>query len=299
MRNLNCSLTSFAFVSFVTFLVAFSCTNPPPIWSAEANTSETLDMAMAKAAALCQPLVVLVAEAGQSRTDDAALSLFDSLKRNQRTQNLVTYSLNLGISRNRAIAARFHPIRTPLLVSLSQKGVIICRDEKHLSRELMLKRMDEAFQKGPVLDAQLIALQGAVLTNTNCISAEAELADFLLAHRNALEAVPHLEPVAHCETCEDAQRVRAWVALARAHLWIGEPEKARAEAQKLIAALGARLPEARAGAKLILGIHDANLNRPALARQEFEESIRHAPASPYAKEAAEMLTDLRKGWTTK
>jgi tetratricopeptide (TPR) repeat protein len=168
-----------------------------------------------------------------------------------------------------------------------------------LDKALVLRRIAESFRDGPALDAQLAALRRGAETNPDRCAALVELADFLLAHRNALEAIPDLAAVAHNETCADPQRVKAWVALARAHLWVGEPEKARVEAENLIASLGAHLPEARAGGKLILGIQDANLKRPALARQDFKEAMVLAPGTPYAKEAADMIEDLRKGWTMK
>ena len=297
MRDSNRRLTCLVCAG-LTVVLAVSGTNAARA-STDANAPKILDQAMAQAAALCEPLAVLVVELGQSRADEVALSRFESSEAKQRAGKLVTYVLDLAISRNRASAARFHPIETPLLVCLSAKGVIISRDEKPLSKKLLLRRIDEAFEKGPGLDGQLVALQQRAGADPNPSAARLELADFLLAHGNALEAIPQLAAVAHCEPCGDAQRVRAWVALGRAHLWIGEPEKARVEAENLIAELGIRLPEARAGGQLVLGIHDANLNRPALARQEFEEAMRLAPETSYAKEAGEMLRDLRKGWVSK
>jgi len=263
------------------------------------NAAETLDAAMTQASSQHKPLMVLVAESGRSRADDTALHLIESSKTGQSPRGLASCVLDLGLSRNRAIAARFHPVQTPLLVCLSSRGVIISRDTKPLSKRLILEWADEAVQKGPELDAQLLALQQELQTSSNSVAALFALSDFLLARGNALEAIPPLAMLAHRETVDDGRRVQAWVALARAHLWIGEPEKARAEATSLIATLGPRLAEARAGGKLILGIHDANLNRPAQARREFEEAIAQAPDTAYAKEAAKMIEDLRKGWTAK
>lgn len=275
--------------------VASPAQTPPQ----EGTAPKTLDAALAQAAARHTPLLLLVAESGQSHADDAALSLVQSSAVRRRTDSLTVLILDLGVSRNRAVAARFHPIRTPLLLCLSPGGVVISRDEQRLSKKLVLQRTDEALREAPSLDARLAALKSGLKTNGDQVAGQLQLANFLLDHGNAQEAIPYFSTVAHNTADAEALRVRAWVALARAHLWIGEPEKAREEARDLAASLGSRMPEARAGAELILGIHDANLKRPALARQEFEEAIAAAPASSYAKEAVQLMQELRKGWTIK
>ena len=87
-------------------------------------------------------------------------------------------------------------------------------------------------------------------------------------------------------------RVQAWVALARAHLWIAEPEKGRHAAKDLIAVLGPKTPEALAGGDLVLGLQDTNGKRTSLARAEFEAAVSAAPNSIFAQQAAEALAQL-------
>jgi len=98
--------------------------------------------------------------------------------------------------------------------------------------------------------------------------------------------------VARSESANPARRIRAWVELARAHLWIAEPEKGRHEAEDLIAVLGPKAAEARAGGNLVLGLQDANAKRFAVARRELEAAIAAAPESDYAKQAAEAIAKL-------
>jgi hypothetical protein len=117
------------------------------------------------------------------------------------------------------------------------------------------------------------------------------LADFLLSHQNPREAIPHLAN-ARSESANPDQRVRAWVELARAHLWIAEPEKGRHEANDLIAVLGPKIAEAQAGGNLVLGLQDANAKRFALARRELEAAVAASPESEYGKQAAEALAKL-------
>jgi hypothetical protein len=89
-------------------------------------------------------------------------------------------------------------------------------------------------------------------------------------------------------------RIDAWVSLCRAHLWIGEPEKARHEAKDLIATIGPTSPEAIAGGNLVLGLQDITAKRYALAHDEFEAAIAAAPRSTYADTAANELAHLPK-----
>jgi hypothetical protein len=202
--------------------------------------------------------------------------------------------LDLNVSRNRATAARFHIVDTPLLICLSPKGLIVSRDEKSLTKDLVLKRVEEVGPKAVELDAKLAALKETVVNNASDANAQLALADFLRERQNMREAIPHLAVVAHAETADTALRIRAWVDLARAHLWIAEGEKARHEAQDLIAVLGPKHPEARAGAQLILALQDARAKRTTLAQQGFQAVVAAAPASVYAKEAAEELAKLPK-----
>lgn len=249
-------------------------------------------MGNVRAAESSLPRLVLVAESGQSRADDAAISIVQSPEAKAKGGQAAIEVLDLGVSRNRAVAARYHVLETPLLLSLSAKGMIISRDEKHVTMNLVLKRIEEAKRAGPELDAKLWTLQAAA--EKGSVTAQLELTDFLLAHQNDLEAIPVLEEIAHEPANDAAVRLRAWVELGKAHLWIAEVEKARHEADDLITTLGATVPEARAGGNLIHGLLDARGKRVALARKEFEEAVASAPKSVYGREASEALKKLPK-----
>jgi hypothetical protein len=171
-------------------------------------------------------------------------------------------------------------------------GLIVTRDETAITKALVLSRVGEIGEHGRELDAKLALLDAAVAKNANDTAAQWELAEFLLARRNAREAVSHLEAVARDEKAGTTLRVRAWVELARAHSWIAEPEKGRHEANDLIAILGPKTPDALAGGNLVLGLQDANAKRAALARREFQAAIAAAPESVYAKQAAVALAKL-------
>ena len=257
--------------------------------------SDTLDAAYARASGSHLPLVLLVAEPGATRADDNAWAMLRNSELRKTTNQVLASRLDMSISRNRAQLARFHVIRTPLLLCLSPQGILVSRDVPPITEKLISTRIKELVRRAPELDAKFASLEQAVGRDTNNAAARSALADFLLGQQNALEAIPHLEVIAHSATNPVNQRTRAWIELARAHLWVGEPEKASQEAQSLDAALGARDPQARAGSKLILGIHDTNLKRPDQARQEFQAAIDLAPGSPYAREAAQLLEELRKG----
>jgi hypothetical protein len=247
-----------------------------------------LDAEIARASSLRQPVLVLVIESGLSRADDRARALFETAPVN----GIVPVLLDISNSRNRATATRFHLTKTPLLLSLSPMGLIVTRDEKPLSKELLRNRIADVEQKSPALDAKLTSLRQAAVTQQINPPAELALADFLLAHQNAREAIFHLSMLASFKDNDPARRIRAWVELARAHLWIAEPEKGRHEANDLIATLGPKFPEARSGGNLVLGMQDTNGKRFSVARQEFEAAIAAAPDSEYAKQAAEALAKL-------
>ena len=200
--------------------------------------------------------------------------------------------IDLSISRNRATVAQFHLTDTPLLLGLSPRGLIVTRDQGPLTHELVLKRLSQVAEKSQELDAKLGALESALAENGNDAAAQLELADFLFAQQNAREAIPYFEAVARSESAHPAHRVRAWVELGRAHLWIAEPEKGRHEARDLIAVLGPTTPLARAGGNLVLGTQDANANRPTLARTELRAAIAAAPESDYARQAREILAKI-------
>lgn len=239
------------------------------------------------------PMMVLVAESGNSHADDAAIKLINSPAIRAKKGEMATEVLDLAVSRNRAAAARYHVVKTPLLLCLSSGGVIISRDEKGITKKLVLKRIEEAERQGPEMDAKLAGLQEAADNEKGCAVAQFRLADFLVSHQNAFEAIPVLGKIAHTATNPPIVRVRAWVTLAREHLWIAEVEKARHEADDLMAALGAVTPEANAGGNLIHGLQDAKGKRVALARKEFDEAIAAAPESVYGKEASAELAKLK------
>jgi hypothetical protein len=253
-----------------------------------------LDAEIARASEDKRPLLVLVTELGKSGADDDAHAILESSHLKNKTQSVGYVLLDLNVSRNRATAARFHVIDTPLLVCLSPKGVIVSRDEKSLTKDLVLKRIEELGPKAVELDAKLATLRETVVNNSSDFKAQLALADFLRERQNLREAIPHLAAVAHAETAETALRIRAWVDLASAHLWVAEGEKCRHEAEDLIAVLGAKNPEAQAGGKLCLALQDLRGKRTALARQGFLAAIAAAPGSDYAKEASEELARLPK-----
>lgn len=259
------------------------------------TTEVDFNASLARASELKQPMIVLVAELGLSRADDDAAAFFESKAVMDVSQNTVRVLLDISNSRNRAIATRFHVTETPMLLCLSSLGVIVSRDEKPITKNLMLKRIEEATQQGPQLDAQFDALSNAARKEAGDFTAQFALTDFLLDHHNAVEAIPTLAAIAHSESNAPAVRIRAWVALARAHLWIAEPEKGSHEAEALTAELGARNPEARAGGELVLGFYDAASKRPDVARREFGAAIAAAPESTYGRQAVEALANLPKG----
>jgi len=250
-----------------------------------------LDAEMARALEARRPVVILVVDSGENSAEEK--SYFESWAPKGNTDGAIPVVLDLGVSRNRATAARFHitDTNTPMFVCLSPKGVIISRDEPP---SLAVKPIAELAERASQLDAKVVSLEEAVAKNKADAAAQLALADFLFAQKNAREAIPHFAIVAHSETADTTFRVRAWVDLARAHLWIGEPEKARHEATNLIAILGPKSPEAVAGGNLVHGLQDANAKRTALARQEFGTAIAAAPKSTYARQAAEAMAKLPK-----
>jgi hypothetical protein len=239
-------------------------------------------------------MLVLITESGKSDADDSARNLLDAPNLGGKANEIVPILLDLRTSRNRATAARFHALETPVLFCLSPRGVIISRDEKPLTKDLVLKRIDEAEPRARELDAKLAMLEAPVIKNGDDVNARLALAGFLQERQNMREAIPHLASVAHSDSdkLKPELRIRAWVDLARAHYWTAEPEKGRHEAEDLIAAWGARIPEARAGANLVLAGQDARAKRTARARQEYEKAIAAAPDSDYARQARDELAKL-------
>ena len=273
-------------LALITMALLAGCDTAPRGWPVNIKPDHGLPVADVK-----KPLLILVAERGNSHADTAALGLFESSFVG-KNQNIATTWIDVGESRNRAVAARYHIPETPVLVCLSPRGVIISRDEKSITKKILRQRIDDAIQQSPELDAKLMSLEEAIRQKPDDLAAQFALTDFLLAHHNDFEAIPHLEAIAYSDENPPDARIRAWVALARAHLWIAEPEKGRHEAQDLIAILGPVFPDARAGGNLVLGLQVANGKRAALARQEFENAIAVAPQSVYGREASEVLSKL-------
>jgi hypothetical protein len=257
-----------------------------------AASAVDLDTHLARASQLRLPILVLVTESGLSQADDHARAVFETATAKGKNSGIEHVLLDVSISRIRAESARFHVTNTPLLLCLTPKGLIVTRDQRPITKELVLDRIAEVVQRAPGLDAKLALLENAAAKNGNDAAAQLELADFLLAQQNARESIPLLASVARSESADTTQRVRAWVELARAHLWIAEPEKGRHEAQELMTVLGPKSMEAYAGCYLALGIQDGSAKRIALARREFQAAMAAAPQSVYAKQAAQALAAL-------
>jgi tetratricopeptide (TPR) repeat protein len=263
-------------LSFI-FLLA-GCTTPGAV---RLPADVDLDNRLNEAAKSNRPLAILVLD-GNNRDDSARLDLVGSP---DTSSPIEIIEIDISNSKNRAIAARFHPTVTPLLLCLTPDGIIVSRDEKPGSAELVRQRLGAAITKSAEIDSQLASLKSAVARTPADTDARLKLADFLLASHNDREAIPQLEAVAHRKDVPAAVRVRAWVNLVKAHQWVLEPEKGRHEAKALIATLGAQSPLARAGGMLVLGIQDANAKRFDLAQQEYEQAVAAAPDSIYAQEA--------------
>ena|ERR1700722_12986283 len=256
-----------------------------------------LSAAQERASRLNQPLLLLVTESGSSRADDQARNAFESRSVRQKADGKVLLAMmDLSVSRVRATATRFHPLETPLLVCLSPRGIVLSRSQKPITQERILQDMRQAVETSPETDRKLGELENAAHNSKNDSSAQLALADFLMEHNNAFEAIPILEVVAHSKNVSTPVRIRVWADLVRANFWIAEPEKAHREAMDLIAELGTANPEARAAANLMLGNQDAtNPKRIERARQEFREAVSAAPESVYGKQAAAALANLPKG----
>ena len=289
-ERLRIGLACLAMVSILTGCSSESGHSRPQ--SMSSSGAVNLDGELVRASNLGKPLIIMVIESGQSRADSAARSLVKVASAKSRNDGILFALLDISISRNRATAMRFHVTNTPALFCLSAKGLIVSRDEAPIDRTLLSRRIEEVAQKSPELDAKLDLLTQSVNRNPDGVQAQLDLAEFLLERQNAREAIPHLEAVAHNEAADTTVRVHAWVDLVLAHFWISEPEKGRHEANDLIALLGPKTAEARAGGNLVLGIQDVNAKRMALARRELEAAIAAAPNSGYAKQAAEALAKL-------
>ncbi len=166
-----------------------------------------IDAELARAKETKQPLAIFIAVRG----DDA--SLFDFAMQQAAKVGIRFEIVDIGYSRNRATAMRFHLGETPLLVCLTPHGVIVSRTEPPQTKELILKRFAELIEQAPQLDAKLAALDAEVAKKPADAAAHLQLADFLLKQQNAREAIPHLAAVAHADENDPTQRVRAWVEL--------------------------------------------------------------------------------------
>jgi hypothetical protein len=266
---------------------------------AESKTSQapaaptTIDFSaqdVGKPLAAGEPAIVLVVESHHSGADDRAWGTLQHAI--SPSDHIATVVLDISDSQNREIAARFHPNNTPLLVCMSAKGVIVSRDKGPVTSENVHRRVSELMQHGPELDAKLAGLQKEATQKPNDPAGAFAVAEFLLDQKNCREAVRYLDSIAHSDSTEVNLRLRAWIDLCRAHDWIGHPEKAAQEARDLIATLGEKLPQAKAGGELVLGTLDAAAKHMANARKELHDAIAAAPDSEYAQEAAIMLTQL-------
>lgn len=239
---------------------------------------------------------MLTVDPSRDERDRAALAAFQSARSSPPAANAAVFSvLELTESRNRALAAPLHGLDAPTLVCLSPAGVIVSRDEGAMTPELIRRRIEEATAEAPALDRRLADLKTAVDARPTDVAARMQLADFLLGHHNEQQAIPHLDQVAHDDAADISVRVRAWVALGRAHLWVIEPEKARHAAQSLIATLGPRSAEAIAGGNLVRGLQDTKAKRYDRAGDELRAAVAAAPNSDYGREAAELLAKLPGG----
>jgi hypothetical protein len=269
-----------------------------------------LDAELARARAERRPVLVLVTEEGKSPEDAAARALLgDPEVRARAEKTWIVVDLDLDASRSRAAATRFHAATTPLAICISSGGVIVSRDEK-VTREIVLSHMDAAERTGPEIDRTLASLEEA--TAGKCVSSvvagewtrsvyavgtdadRMKLADFLVEHGNAHEAIPHLETVRRSGEADLALRDRAAVLEVRAHYWVGEPEKGRHVAEELIATLGATSADARAAGYFVLGAQDVQGRHKELGLRELDQAIAAAPDSVYGKQASELRAKVAK-----
>jgi hypothetical protein len=264
-------------------LLLCSCRAPGPV---------DLDRSIADAGKIDRPLVLYIGEFGEHGADAAQSSLLCSGDIADRAAGIQLITMNLGVSRNRAEAARYHVVKTPMLVCLSPRGLIVSRDEAPITKELVQQRMTDLGKRAAALDQQFAKLDEP--ENTKQLDPGYDQAHFLLVHHNAREAIPYLKALSESETVSTKLRIDAWVSLARAHLWVAEPEKGRHEAKALIATLGPLDPAAIAGGNLVLGLQDAAAKRFSLARREFETAIAAAPGSTYAAKARAARDQLPK-----
>lgn len=244
-----------------------------------------LDAALSQARERQQPIMVVVAEDGRSPADAEVLARFrdEGFRSHLGTTRLVV--LDLGSSRVRAAATRFHIAEVPLLIMLSSRGIIESRDEAPFDDALVMKRLAYAEHIGFELDARLTELEERVADLPDDPHQRMKLGKFLISRRNFREAIPHLALVRAFAQADLALRIQAAVEEARAHFWIGEPEKGRHVAEELIATLGAQSPEARCAGYYALGAQDALGRHRELGLRELDQAIAAAPDSEYGIKA--------------
>ena len=168
-----------------------------------------LETEISRASKTQHPLLVLVTETEPGAADTQARAVLADTPGDGPRDRVTPVLIDLANSRNRATAARFHFTELPLLVCLSPAGVILSRDEPPIAKDLVRKRIEQGVQLAPEVDREFASLQGAVAKNANDLAAKLKLADFLIAHQNAREAIPLLEAVATSDAVEMKDRVRA------------------------------------------------------------------------------------------
>ena len=268
-----------------------SAPQPPP--PSTPSPTASLENAATDAQATHRPLAILVIDSTRSDADRTALAAFHSTT--AKDQSIIPVVLDLTSSRNRAAAAPLHALDGPTLICQSPASIIISRDTQSITADLVRRRIDQAKQEGPQLDQELAQLNTAARANPNDVAARMDLAAFLLAHDNDQQALAPLDSVAHDQSADLPIRIQAWVAAGKAHLWIGEPEKARHSAQALIATLGPQSPDAIAGGNLVRGLQDKRAKRYDRAQDEFVAAVAASPASIYGKQARISLDQLKRG----
>lgn len=287
-------MISFAATMLVTAAAILfgGCQSAPSSRSSEpSDPSGTFAASLSRSAAAGRPVLLVITEPGHGDPAAVVRSAQDAVS--GRAIDLV--HLDLAVSANRAVAARFHPVETPVLVTLTPNGLIFGRDEGTVPAGRAAERVAEVIAGGAEADAKAVALQAAVTATPNDAQARLTLADFLRSRHNAREAIQHLSAVADDVAAPTPLRVRAWVDLVRCRQWIIEPEKGRQAARRLIATLGPMSAEALAGGSLMLGVQDATAKRYPLARTEFQAAIDAAPTSTYADEARAAIARLPAG----
>jgi len=267
---------------FAGLLVIAGCQDGPRTATAPVTVLTDVDAGGAAAQARGCALFVLVVDPDRGPADAAAPEhLRAGLA--QAGVPAIAVVLDLGDSRNRAIATRFHLVEAPILVALSAHGVQVGRSVGPVTPDAARAMAATTAALGPGLDAQLASLQAATTAPGAGAAADQALADFLTGHGNEHEAVPILAALRTAADATPAQRRAALVAEVRAHFWIGEPEKARHLAQAFIAAAGAADPEDRAAGLYALGSQEVTGRHRDLGLSELDQAIAAAPASMYGQ----------------